>query len=217
MRDYDRRGSGMDVAIVDYSMGNLRSVANALEAVGASPRITTRPDELSRADAIVLPGVGAFADGMRNLKQRGFVEELRTQVVERRKPVLGLCLGMQLLAERGTEHGTVEGLGFVPGDVVRMPSNGVRVPHIGWNDVRFTRTDGLYDGLGEAQDFYFVHSYTLDPADESLASGVCVHGDEFVASIEDGNVFGTQFHPEKSQSSGLTVLRNFMRACSSTV
>jgi len=205
----------MDVAIVDYSMGNLRSVANALEAVGASPRVTADAADLTTADAIVLPGVGAFADGMRNLHERGLVEPLR-QAVAGGKPVLGLCLGMQLLAERGTEHGTVEGLGLVPGEVVRLPSNGVRIPHIGWNDVRFMRTDGLYDGLGETQDFYFVHSYALRVNDARLVSGVCVHGDEFVASIEDGTVFGTQFHPEKSQAAGLAVLSNFVRACSST-
>ena len=205
----------MDFAIVDYSKGNLRSVANALEAVGASPRVTADAADLTTADAIVLPGVGAFADGMRNLHERGLVEPLR-QAVAGGKPVLGLCLGMQLLAERGTEHGTVEGLGLVPGEVVRLPSNGVRIPHIGWNDVRFMRTDGLYDGLGETQDFYFVHSYALRVNDARLVSGVCVHGDEFVASIEDGTVFGTQFHPEKSQAAGLAVLSNFVRACSST-
>ena len=207
----------MDIHVVDYSMGNLRSVANALEAVGASVRISADPEELERADAIVLPGVGAFADGMRNLRERGFVEPLNHEVRKRRKPLLGLCLGMQLLATRGSEHGDAEGLDLIPATVVRIETNDVRVPHVGWNDVHFTRTDGLYNGLGAAQDFYFAHSYVVLPEDPSVISGICSYGEDVVASIERENVCGTQFHPEKSQKAGLAVLRNFLTLCSNTV
>lgn len=208
---------GDEIIIIDYSMGNLRSVENAFEAVGAAARISSDPRDLDRAPGIVLPGVGAFGDGMRNLREAGWVDALEREVRERGKLFLGLCLGMQLLASRGTEHGDHEGLGFTPGTVVRLSMNGagVRVPHIGWNEVRFTTTAGLFEGLGEAEDFYFVHSYVLEPDDHGLVTGVCDHGGEFAASVALGNVFGTQFHPEKSQQAGLTVLRNFVRLCSS--
>ncbi len=206
----------MEIVVVDYGMGNLRSVANALEAVGATVRISADPSDLRRADGIVLPGVGAFGDGMHNVRERGFVKALEREVLERKTPLLGLCLGMQLLATRGTEHGDSAGLGLIPGTVVRMEANGVRVPHVGWNDVRFVHTDGLYRDLDDARDFYFVHSYVVRPDDPDVVSGICRHGEEFVASVESERVFGTQFHPEKSQSAGLAVLRNFLRICSST-
>src|SRR5262249_8166663 len=150
--------------------------------------LAARPEDLQACRAVVLPGVGAFGDGMRNLYQRGFVEALQVEVRKKGKPFLGICLGMQLLASLGLEHGRNEGLGWVPGVVDRLPSGpeypGLRVPHIGWNDVRFVKQEGLYAGLGPSTAFYFVHSYKLEPRDGGAVSGVCNHGVDFAASIE---------------------------------
>jgi imidazole glycerol-phosphate synthase subunit HisH len=198
------------IAIIDYGMGNLRSVANAFEALGAEAKIAAEPAALREASGIVLPGVGAFGDGMRNLHERGFVEELQDQVIDGGKPFLGLCLGLQLLGTTGFEHGTHAGLGWIPGvvDRLRAPSD-IRVPHIGWNDVRFVKTDGLYAGLGEKQVCYFVHSYAFHPEDRSVISGLCDYGGDFVASVSRENIHATQFHPEKSHKAGLAMLRNW--------
>jgi glutamine amidotransferase len=209
----------MRIALVDYGMGNLRSVANAFEALGRPVELATRPELLRGVDGIVLPGVGAFGDAMRNLHERGFVGPLEEEVRGRGVPFLGLCLGMQLVATESVEHGTHAGLGWVPGRVVRIEPNGrpVRVPHIGWNEVRFTSGTRLFAEVGEAQTFYFVHSYVFRPESDGVVSGVCEYDGPFAASIETGNIFGTQFHPEKSQQAGLAALRNFIRICSSTV
>ena len=205
--------SGTTVTIVDCGMGNLQSVANAFEAVGALACIARTPEELSAAERIVLPGVGAFGHGMTKLREGGWVRKLEDEVRGKGKPFLGICLGMQLLASVGTEHGQHEGLNWITGEVRRMvcvePS--LRLPHIGWNDVRFVHSDGLYEGLGESQVFYFVHSYALNPDDGSVVSGVCNYGTEFAASIQKDNLYATQFHPEKSHRAGLAVLKNFAR------
>lgn len=202
----------MEVAIINYGMGNLRSVANAFGALDCPAEIVVNPEELSRADRIVLPGVGAFGDGMDNLRRGGWIERLNEEVCQKRKPFLGICLGMQLLATTGLEHGTHEGLGWVPGVSRRIPPGdaSLRVPHIGWNDVRFCKKDGLFASLNEEQTFYFVHSYILAPDDPHVVSGVCSYGIDFPASIETGNIFATQFHPEKSHRAGLAVLKNFV-------
>jgi glutamine amidotransferase len=201
------------VGIIDYGMGNLRSVLNAFRFLGAEARIITRPEELRDAARIVLPGVGAFGDGVRHLRERGFVEALNEEVRGRGKPFLGICLGMQLLAVTGMEFGPHAGLGWVDGVVGRFPeavaATPLRVPHVGWNDVCFRRTDGMYAGLGRAQAFYFVHSYMLPATEAAAVNGVCSYGLEFAASLEIGNVWATQFHPEKSHQAGLAVLRNF--------
>ena len=200
----------MRILIIDYGMGNLRSVANAFAAVGAPAEVTRDPEQLREADRIVLPGVGAFADGMRNLREGGWVPVLEEEVLDKGKPFLGLCVGLQLLATKGTEHGDSDGLGWIAGVVERIPTNGgLRVPHIGWNDVRLARRDGLYAGLDETASFYFVHSYVLRPEDPDVVSGVCEYGDAFAASIELRNIHATQYHPEKSHRAGLAVLRNF--------
>lgn len=203
----------MTVAIIDYGMGNLRSVANAFAALGGEPEVVTRPEQLADAERIVLPGVGAFADGMRNLREGGWDEALEEEVRRKGKPFLGLCVGMQLLASIGLEHGETEGLGWVPGVCERLGNgNGLRVPHIGWNDVEFTQPDGLYAGLDGADAFYFVHSYVLRPEDDAVVSGVCDYGGPFAASVETGNIRAAQFHPEKSHRAGLHMLRNFLAA-----
>lgn len=209
------------IAIIDYGMANLRSVYNALQATGADGHVTANPDDLKKADAIVLPGVGAFGDGMRNLRQAGFVEAMEEEVLHKGKPFLGICLGMQLLATTGLEHGEHAGLNWVPGVVDRIPvpqkDPALRVPHVGWNDVRFLQGDGLYAGLGETQAFYFVHSFTYFPEQWEVVSGTCSYGLDLVASIEADNISATQFHPEKSHKVGLAVLNNWyskVMACS---
>jgi imidazole glycerol-phosphate synthase subunit HisH len=202
----------MKTAIVDYGMGNLRSVQNAFAAIGSPASVALAPAELATADAIVLPGVGAFADGMSNLRTRGWVEALEREVRERGKPFLGLCLGQQLLATTGTEHGVHAGLGWISGTVERFSAadGSIRIPQIGWNEVQFARPEPMYAGLGESRDFYFVHSYILKPADAGVVSGFCHHGERFAASVVQENIWATQYHPEKSQKAGLAVLRNFV-------
>jgi imidazole glycerol-phosphate synthase subunit HisH len=203
----------MDVLVIDYSMGNLRSVANALRAEGAQPVVSRDPDDLAQAAKIVLPGVGAFGDGMRNLREGGWIEPLEREVLEHGKAFLGLCVGMQLLASRGTEHGEHAGLGWIEGTVDRLPSDHVRVPHIGWNDVEIRNGSLLYTGLEGSATFYFVHSYALIPREENIVTGSCSYGMEFAASVELGNIHATQYHPEKSQGAGLAVIRNFLERC----
>jgi imidazole glycerol-phosphate synthase subunit HisH len=203
-----------DVAIVDYSMGNIRSVENGFRAAGADVAVVSDPAQLGRARGIVVPGVGAFGDGMRNLDRGGWLEPLEEEIRHKGKPFLGLCVGMQLLAEAGTEHGSHTGFGWVSGVVERLPANGVRIPHIGWNDVAISPGSVLFSGLGESATFYFVHSYALRPSDAAVVSARCSHGTEFAAALEIENIFATQFHPEKSQRAGLKVLSNFAELCS---
>lgn len=209
-----------EVVVVDYGMGNIKSIHNALRVVGADPQVVEEPSAIPDADAIVLPGVGAFADGMRHLREQGFVEPLQEAVVDEGVPYLGLCLGMQFLATDSHEHGTHDGLGWVEGTVERIEpeSEGFRVPHMGWNDVdvRPEADEVLYRGFDDEPVFYFVHSYHLVVADgtEDVVSGTSWHGTDIVASVRRGNVFGVQFHPEKSQGAGLRVLENFVEYAS---
>ncbi|NEP27699.1 imidazole glycerol phosphate synthase subunit HisH [Moorena sp. SIO3I6] len=200
------------LAIIDYGMGNLRSVANAFLALNYQAVVTKNPEDLRQATHIILPGVGAFGDGMQNLLSGGWVKVLEEEVREKNKPFLGICLGMQLLATAGTEHGYHKGLDWIKGMVKYLEVNeiSIRVPHIGWNEVRFFNKDCLYSGLGDSQVFYFVHSYVFHPEDNKLISGVTSHGVDFVSSLEAGNIYAVQFHPEKSQTIGLEVLKNFM-------
>lgn len=192
-------------------MGNLGSVFNALEAVEADVHIASVPRDLAAASHIVLPGVGAFPDGMRQLASRGWIEVLAHEVIDAGKPFLGLCLGMQLLATKGEEHKSCDGLDWIPGRVLRMSPTDpdARVPHIGWNDVTIDPSSRLCAGMRDAETFYFVHSYVFEPEDQGVASGVCDYYGAFVAIVESGNVMATQFHPEKSQGPGLQILRNF--------
>jgi glutamine amidotransferase len=200
------------VGIIHYGMGNLASVANAFAALGAEARILTAPADLNSVDRIILPGVGAFGDGMKNLRSAGWIPALEEQVLQNNKPFLGLCLGMQLLATTGTEHGAWEGLGWIPGTVRRLAPGdpNIRVPHIGWNDTKITKTGGLYSDVKQPAVHYYVHSYVFEPADAAVISATCDHGEEFAASVELRNIFATQYHPEKSQKAGLAVLKNFL-------
>ena len=200
------------VGIVDYGMGNLRSVRNALELLGASVSVLADPSGLSRVDRIVLPGVGAFGVAMSNLRSAGWDDALADSVLHNGKPFLGLCLGLQLLADRGTEGGEHRGLGLVSGATVRLErAADVPMPHIGWNEVRPTGTAAILSGVTPGTCFYFVHSYALVPDDPSVVAGVTEYGGEdFVSVIQRDNIWATQFHPEKSQKHGLDLLRRFL-------
>ncbi len=196
------------IAIVDYGMGNRRSVEKALEHVGAEPRLTADHDTIKAADGIVLPGVGAFPEAMRRLSATGTDDQIRERA-EAGVPILGLCLGMQLLFETSDEHEGAEGLGLLPGRVTAL--HGPRVPHIGWNLVTFERPSPLTDGLGDAAAFYHVHSLAPEPANEDDVLGRGEYGGPFVSIVERDNVMGVQFHPEKSSRDGLALLRNFAK------
>jgi imidazole glycerol-phosphate synthase subunit HisH len=196
------------VALVDYGMGNRRSVEKALEHVGAGVVRTAERDEIAAAAAIVLPGVGAFPEAMRRLRALGLVELLRDRAAAG-VPLLGICLGMQLLFDSSTEHEGSGGLGLLPGTVTRLDAPGLKVPHIGWNTVTFERPSALTDGLGAAAAFYHVHTYACRPAEEADVVGRGEYGERFVSIVERGNVMGVQFHPEKSSLDGLALLRNF--------
>jgi glutamine amidotransferase len=194
------------IAIADYGMGNRRSVEKALAHVGAESVITADHDEIRKAAAVILPGVGAFPEAMRNLDRTGLGEVL----VERAQagvPLLGICLGMQLLFESSTEHEGARGLGILPGTVTKLSSP--RLPHIGWNLVSFERDSALTEGLGDAAAFYHVHSFACRPSDATDVVGTSEYGERFVSIVERGNVMASQFHPEKSSRDGLRMLRNF--------
>jgi imidazole glycerol-phosphate synthase subunit HisH len=196
------------IAIVDYGMGNRRSVEKALEHVGAEPRLTADHGVIRSADGIVVPGVGAFPEAMRRFRAAG-LDELIRERAEAGLPVLGLCLGMQLLFDSSDEHEGAAGLGLLPGRVTALRAP--RVPHIGWNLVTFERPSALTEGLGDAAAFYHVHSLAPEPAVPDDIVGRGEYGERFVSIIERGNVMGVQFHPEKSSRDGLALLRNFTR------
>ena len=193
-------------AIVDYGVGNLKSVSNALTYVGLDNRITGDPQELERANSILLPGVGAFPDAARKLRQTGLDQAIVRMGQD--KPVLGICLGMQLLFAQGEEGETCSGLGVIPGTVQRMETD-YKLPHIGWNSLSFPNPSPLFRGLREGAWVYFVHSFSGRAADHSQVIATTDYGMEVVAAAQNGNFFGTQFHPEKSGDVGLEILKNF--------
>ena len=200
------------VAIVDYGMGNRRSVEKAFERVGADPVLTGDVETLARADGLVVPGVGAFPEAMRRLRAAGLDELVRSRA-EAGVPVLGLCLGMQLLFERSSEWEGAEGLALLPGEVVRLDAPGLKLPHIGWNSVRWRRASPLVEGLPDPAAFYHVHSYVVAPGEADVVLGEGDYGGPFVSFVERGRVFGAQCHPEKSSTHGLRLLGNFVRLC----
>jgi imidazole glycerol-phosphate synthase subunit HisH len=204
--------TGATIAILDYGMGNLRSAEKAFEHVGASAPITRDHDAVRAADGVVLPGVGAFPKAMVAVRELGLDELLR----ERRSagvPILGICLGMQLLYEGTDEHGGAEGIGLLPGHVEVLDAPGLKVPHIGWNPVSWRRTSDIAEGLTDPCAFYHVHSYAKRDVDGDEVVGVASYGSEFASVVAADGVYGTQFHPEKSGPDGLRLLRNFAARC----
>jgi len=202
----------MKVGIVNFGMGNLGSVRRALEDLGADPFIADHPAALFEANRIVLPGVGAFSEAMANLRERGWTEALLRLVKAEGRPMLGICLGMQLLASRGEEGGITPGLGLIDGTVRRLDALGcsLRIPHMGWNDLTFTVGETLFGHVAQHSDFYFVHSFAFEPSRPEDIIASTVYDVPLVAAVRHGHIFGTQFHPEKSSKVGRQLLRNFL-------
>ncbi|MCL2760517.1 MAG: imidazole glycerol phosphate synthase subunit HisH [Desulfuromonadales bacterium] len=202
------------IAIIDYGMGNLRSVQKAFEQVGFDAVVTADPKKVLEAERVVLPGVGAFRDCIHNLEAGGFIEPV-LKVIQDGRPFLGICLGMQLLFSESHEFGLYKGLDVIPGTVLRFPENMVEngeklaVPHMGWNQLSFCNDSPLFKGIGQEPNVYFDHSYYAKPDDPSVIASLTSYGLDFCSAIWKGNVVATQFHPEKSQDTGLRIIKNF--------
>ena len=204
------------IAVIDYGMGNLRSVQKALEFIGAKVIVTHDPDLILNANSVVLPGVGAFKDCMANLNKLKLIDPIR-KFIDGGKPFLGICLGLQVLFEESEEYGPVAGLGILPGKVVKFPGgssetkNGrpIKIPHMGWNQIKVKKNVPLFGGVGDEPYFYFVHSYYVVPEDQNMIATVTNYGVEFVSGIQHKNIYAFQFHPEKSQTLGLSILERF--------
>ena len=201
------------IAIVDYGCGNLHSVMNAFTYLGEEAVITSDENKIIESERIVIPGVGSFMSGMENLMSTGLIDCLNQQVLDLKKPVLGICLGQQLMATTGLEGSTTAGLGWIAGKVEKLETgtNPLPLPHVGWNEVYPTKQSKLFEGLGKSPIFYFTHSYAINiDGSNELVAGWCEYGIPFTAAIESGNNAATQFHPEKSQDAGLSFLSNFV-------
>jgi imidazole glycerol-phosphate synthase subunit HisH len=199
-----------NVLVVDYGMGNIRSIQNALIRLGCLVRTSDRAEDILSADAIILPGVGAFGEAMANIEARNIAFPLSEAVKKKRTPLLGICLGMQLLADTSEEGGSTKGLSLIPGDVRRIQvEKNFRLPHIGWNSIKLYQPTPLFNGIREGDSFYFVHSYHFVGKSDHIAA-TTDHGSEIVASVQHENVFGVQFHPERSQNKGFLLLNNFI-------
>jgi len=204
------------IAVIDYGMGNLRSVQKSLEFVGAKVIVTHDPDLILNANSVVLPGVGAFKDCMANLNKLKLIDPI-CKFIDGGKPFLGICLGLQVLFEESEEYGPVAGLGILPGKVVKFidgssgAKNGslIKIPHMGWNEIKVKKDLPLFEGVGDAPYFYFVHSYYVVPEDQNMIATVTNYGVEFVSGIQHKNIYAFQFHPEKSQTLGLSILERF--------
>lgn len=200
----------MKLGVIDYGAGNLRSVLNTFEAAGVTGHLVRTPEDAADVTHLVLPGVGAFGDCAEKLRRQGLEPLIRTWI-ERDRPFLGICVGYQVLFERGEEDAQVPGLGIFRGSVVRFPESELKVPHMGWNRLTLAHPeDPVWKGMGEDPYFYFVHSYYPQPEDDSLAAAFCTYGVRFAAAIRRGNLVATQFHPEKSQKLGVKLLENFV-------
>lgn len=198
------------VAIIDYDAGNIKSVEKAIGSLGSDARVTRDREEILGADHVILPGVGAFGDAMGKLNRYGLAEVIR-EVVEHDTPFLGICLGLQLLFESSEESEGVSGLGVLPGRIVRLPEKpGLKIPHIGWNSLKYPNRGRLFEGVLEEAYVYFVHSYYLQADEPEIVTATTEYGTCIHASVEKGNVFACQFHPEKSSDAGLQILRNFL-------
>lgn len=198
------------IAIIDYGAGNLHSVKNALDSLGAESKITKDANDILSADKVILPGVGAFGDAMASLEASGLVDAIKT-VIARKTPFLGICLGMQLLFNESEETPGVDGLGIFGGKIVKIPNKeGLKIPHMGWNSLEFPKESRVFSNLGTDPYVYFVHSYYLEPDDFNIVSAYTTYGKKLSVAVEADNVFLMQFHPEKSGDVGLKILRNFI-------
>lgn len=195
------------IAIIDYGMGNLRSVEKALEKMGFPVVVTADPEQVINAKGVVLPGVGAFADAMKNLGEAGMLPAIK-EVANQEKPFLGICLGLQLMFSESEENGLHQGLNIFPGRVRKIPA-GVKIPHMGWNQVKIIKENPLLQGIPSGSNFYFVHSYYVEPVDQEVVTTTTDYNIEFTSIASRGNITGIQFHPEKSSKLGLKILQNF--------
>ena len=200
------------ICIIDYGLGNVASIYNAVEYLDRNVKLSRNPDDIKKATHLILPGVGSYKSGMDNLFKYDLVEILNSQVITKKKPFLGICLGMQLLSTSSTEGGPQKGLNWINGEVIKIISNdkNIKVPHMGWNSVKHTNNSGLFKNIKNSSSFYFVHSYHFVPKDKSIITGTCFHGVEISSSLQKENIFATQFHPEKSHNVGTELLKNFL-------
>ena len=202
------------VSLIDYGTGNLLSVVSAIEYLGAKVELISDPQRIAESSVLILPGVGSFKKGMEAIKGRGFDKAILHAVKGNNANILGICMGMQLMGSYGTEDGGAEGLGLIPNRVERFNKeeiDGNKVPHVGFNTVNFSERKGLFEGLSKSSDFYFTHSYRMLVDDISGRYATCQYGKDFLAAFQVNNIYGTQFHPEKSQTNGLLLLRNFLK------
>ena len=198
------------IAIIDYDAGNMKSVEKALQFLEAEVMVTRDKNAILAADQVILPGVGAFGEAMEKLESYGLIDVIH-QVVAKGIPFLGICLGMQLLFDQSEESGGVKGLGLLRGEIVKIPSKeGLKIPHIGWNSLKFPHKSVLFDGISEDSYVYFVHSYYLKASDMAVVAATTTYGVEIHAAVEHNNIYGCQFHPEKSSEIGLNILKNFV-------
>jgi len=205
--------SNNQIVIIDYNMGNLRSVQKAFERVGADAIISNNHEVIKKASKIVLPGVGSFKDGMENLDKLDLITILNEEVISKKKPFLGICLGMQLLSKKGYENGETKGLSWVDAEVIKFEFTNyekkLKIPHVGWNNVKYKNKNQLFDNILDNSDFYFVHSYYFNTVENVITSSTD-YGFDFTSSIQKDNIYAFQFHPEKSQNVGLKLLENFV-------
>jgi len=200
----------MNVVIIDYGMGNIKSIIGALKYLGINKvKVSSNPSDITDSDKIILPGVGAFPLAIKNIKRLHLDEYLQNEILEKKKPVLGICLGMQLMGRSSTEGGLIDGLGFIDSKVEVFSDEFNKVPHIGFNQVHVNRNSMLFDGIEDLSDFYFVHSYQMT-SKTNIRQSLCEYGSKFIASYEVDNIAGVQFHPELSQTNGLKLIKNFL-------
>lgn len=203
------------IVVIDYGLGNIHSVIGAVEKLGHKAVSSSRIEDMEKADKLILPGVGAFSDGMANLRKLGLVEPLARLVVEKKKPILGICLGCQLMCRESFEFGRHQGLGWIDASVIRLEpgKKDLRIPHVGWDELKQSKQSPLFEGIPKDALFYYTHSFHAKCHNPALVIGECDYGGAFTAAFQDKNMFGTQFHPEKSQLHGLELLRNFLEKC----
>lgn len=200
------------IVVIDYGTCNLKSVANALKLFGEEVKISNKKEDIINAERIIFPGVGTFSEGMKNLRDLDIIDTLNEEVIKKKKPFLGICLGMHLLATRGFEGGVCNGLNWIPGEVKKFElKENLRIPHMGWDNINLKKESPLFDKIPKNKDYYFVHCFHFIPDSKEHIVSTCDYGIEFVSAIQKDNIFATQFHPEKSHQNGLKILENFIK------